>query len=90
MDKPYRYVLGEALVKSWQDNLTLLLQAKHATAKNKAPHLLQAMARMELTTLHLRAILELNLANETNIFKVQAKIRESQRMLGGWLKSTRS
>ena len=90
MDKKYRYVLGETIVKTWQNNLNFLLLAKHATRTNKASYLLQAMAQTELTTLHLRAMLELNLANETNIFKIQAKIRESQRMLGGWLKSSRS
>ena len=53
----------------------------------KASYLLKANALAEMTSLHLRAILELNLANETNVLKVQARLSEARRMIGGWLKS---
>jgi len=53
----------------------------------KASYLLKANALAEMTSLHLRAVLELNLANETNVLKVQARLSEARRMMGGWLKS---
>jgi hypothetical protein len=87
LDKKYRYSLGEQAAKSWSDTLEQLLLAKHAPKPNKASYLLKANALAEMTSLHLRAILELKLANETNVLKVQARLSEARRMIGGWLKS---
>ena len=87
LDKKYRYSLGEQAAKSWSDALEQLILAKHAPKPMKASYLLKANALAEMTSLHLRAILELKLANETNVLKVQARLSEARRMIGGWLKS---
>ena len=87
LDRKYRYSLGEQAAKCWSDTLEQLLLAKHAPKPMKASYLLKANALAEMTSLHLRAILELNLANETNVLKVQARLSEARRMIGGWLKS---
>lgn len=87
LDKKYRYSLGEQTTRSWAATLEQLLLAKHAPKALKASYLLRAQAQAEMTSLHLRAILELNLANETNVLKLQARLSEARRMTGGWLKS---
>ena len=87
LDRKYRYSLGEQTIKSWTDCTEQLLLAKYAPKPMKASYLLKANALAEMTSLHLRAILELNLANETNVLKIQARLSEARRMTGGWLKS---
>lgn len=87
LDKKYRYSLGEQAAKTWSDTLEQLILAKHAPKPMKASYLLKANALAEMTSIHLRAILELNLANETNVLKVQARLSEARRMIGGWHKS---
>jgi len=87
LDKKYRYSLGEKTIDSWTKYIEQLLLAKHAPKPFKASYLLKANAFAEMTSLHLRAILEMKLANETNVFKIQARIKDARRMTGGWLKS---
>ena len=53
----------------------------------KGPYLIKANTNLEITRLKLRLFLELKLANETQVFQLQAKLEEIGRMLGGWLKS---
>jgi len=89
LDRKYRYSLGEQSAKTWADTMQQLLLAKHAPKPLKASYLLKASGLAEMTTLHLRAVLELNLANTTNVLKLQARLGESRRMIGGWLKSVR-
>jgi hypothetical protein len=65
--------------------------AKNAPKPLKAGYLIKAGSQLEIATLKLRLILELNLIiNETKIFQVQNKFAETGRMLGGWLKSVQS
>ena len=87
IDKKYRYTLGEAVVASCGDTLEQLILAKHAPRTLKATYLIQADAFSELTAMKLRAILEMKLSNETNILKIQAKLTEARRQIGGWSKS---
>ena len=87
VDKKYRHTLIEPTVKSCGDTLEQLILAKHAPKTLKAPYLINADASAELTALKLRAILELKLANETNILKLQAKLTDARRQIGGWRKS---
>ncbi len=87
IDKKYRYTLGEPVVISCSDVLEQLVLAKHAPKALKATYLINADAKAELVALKLRVILELKLANETNILKVQAKLTEARRQIGGWRKS---
>lgn len=87
LDKKYRYTLGEPLVASCSATLKYLIHAKHAPKTLKLTYLIQANANAELTGLKLRAILELNLANATNVLKIQARLSEARRQIGGWRKS---
>lgn len=88
LDKKYRFVLGEEATKGCAELLKQLILAKHAPKPLKATYLIQADAIAELTALKLRAILELKLANETNVLKIQARLSEARRQIGGWRKST--
>lgn len=90
VDKAYRISASEPAIKTCTELQTQLLIAKHAPKAVKEQFLIKANAQAELLALQLRAILELKLANETNCLKLQAKLAEARRMLGGWLKSVRS
>ena len=87
VDKKYRYVLGEASVRHASETLKQLLMAKHAPKPMKAAYLLLADAEAELTALKLRTMLELHIANDTNILKIQARLTEARKQIGGWRKS---
>ena len=87
IDKKYRYSLGEPTVASCSTTLEQLIFAKHAPKPLKSTYLITANAQAELTALKLRTILELKLANETNTLKIQAKLTEARRQIGGWQKS---
>lgn len=87
VDKKYRYTLGEPTVASCSETLQQLILAKHAPKTHKATYLIAADASAELTALKLRALLELNLVNDTNALKIQAKLTEACRQIGGWRKS---
>lgn len=90
VEKAYRISVSEPTIKTCQQTLEQLLIAKHAPKAVKEQFLIRANAEAELLTLQIRTILELKLANETNCLKISAKLAESRRMLGGWLKSVRS
>ena len=79
--------MAEPTVTSCSSTLEQLILAKHAPKTLKASYLIRADAASELTALKLRAILELKLSNETNILKIQAKLTEARRQIGGWRKS---
>jgi hypothetical protein len=87
LDKKYRHTLGEPVVASCSEVLKYLIHAKHAPKTMKMTYLIQADAQAELTALKLRAILELHLANETNLLKIQARLSEARKQIGGWRKS---
>ena len=87
IDKKYRYTLGEPTVANCGVILEQLILGKHAPKPLKATYLIKADAAAELTALKLRAVLELKLANETNVLKIQAKLSEARRQIGGWRKS---
>lgn len=87
LDRKYRHTLAEPAVRHLQAVLTQLILAKHAPKSMKQPYLLQAEAEAELTALLLRTMLEVHLANDTNLLKLQAKLTEARRQIGGWRKS---
>lgn len=87
LDKHYRYSLGELAIKNCFDVLEQLMGAKQAPKPLKKSYLVMASAKAEVLTLQLRAILELKLANETNVLRIQAKLTEAKRQLGGWRNS---
>ena len=88
LTKRWRLTLGNSI----EANILLLIEqfamAKNATKTMKTPYLLKASALLETLNLKLRLILELKIANETNIFQLQASTQEIGRMLGGWLKAS--
>ena len=79
--------MAEPAVFSCSDILEQLILAKHAPKPLKATYLINADGASELTALKLRAILELKLSNATNVLKIQAKLTETRRQIGGWRKS---
>jgi hypothetical protein len=81
---------SEPALETCKQLLDELLIAKHAPKAVKEQFLIRASAKAELLALEILNILELNLANETNCLKLQAKLTEARRMIGGWLKSVRS
>lgn len=87
IDKKYRHTLAEPTVKSCSEIIRQLVLAKHAPKTLKTSYLINADAAAELAALNLRAILELKLANETNLLKIQARLSEARRQIGGWRKS---
>jgi len=88
LDKKYRHTLGEPTVRQCAKTLEQLIMAKHAPSPLKNSYLLHADSSAELTALQIRTILELKLANETNLLKLQARLTEARRQIGGWRKST--
>jgi hypothetical protein len=90
IDKKFRYSIGEPAVAGCNNLLEQLILAKHAPKTLKASYLIKADATAELLALKLRTILELKLANETNILKIQAKLTEGRRQISGWRKSVSS
>ena len=89
VNKAYRISASEPAITTCHQLLVELLTAKHAPKAVKEQFLIKAHAQAEVLSLQIRMILELKLANETNCLKLQAKLTEVQRMLGGWLKSVR-
>ena len=87
IDKKYRFTLSEPVVVNCAKVLEQLIFAKNAPKPLKAAYIINADAAAELTALNLRAILELKLANETNVLKIQALLSEARRQIGGWRKS---
>jgi hypothetical protein len=85
-----RYSLGTSIENNTLELLDLLILAKNAPKPMKAAYLLKSSSLLEVIVLKLRLFLELKLANETNIFKLQEILAEIGRMLGGWLKATQS
>ncbi len=90
LEKRWRYSLGQNLETTVLECINDLVMAKNAPKSMKMTYLLRAGGRLEIVTLQLRLLLELDLANETKTFQVQAKLAETGRMLGGWLKSLSS
>ncbi len=90
LEKRWRYSLGVSMETSLLSCLDHLIMAKNAPKPFKASYLIKASSQLEITTLKLRLLLELNLANETKIFQTQALLAEVGRMLGGWIKAVQS
>lgn len=88
--KRWRYSLGLSLENSLLECMECLIMAKNAPKPLKAGYLIKASGKLETTTLKLRLVLELKLANGTKLFQTQAVLAEIGRMLGGWLKATQS
>ena len=90
LTKRWRYSLGLSLENTILNLLENLVMAKNAPKPMKGGYLIQASAKLEISMLKLRLLLELKLCNETKIFQIQAQMDEIGRMLGGWLKSVQS
>jgi hypothetical protein len=87
LTKRWRHSLGISIEESMLQLLERLIMAKNAPRSLKASYLIQASAQLEVVTLKIRLLLELELVNATKVFQVQAVLQEIGRMLGGWLKS---
>ena len=87
VDKKYRFGLTDSAIRSCDEVLRQLLLAKYAPKPMKGAYLISADTEAELLTLKIRMILELKLANETNTLKLQARLAEARKQVGGWRKS---
>jgi hypothetical protein len=87
IDKKYRHTMSESAVTTCDKVLESLIKAKHAPKTLKTVHLIEASAASEVLALQLRAMLELNLENETNLLKLQARLNEARKQITGWRKS---
>jgi hypothetical protein len=87
IEKRFRYSLASKIEEQTLDLLQNLIMAKHAPKSLKAGYLIKCIGLLENIRLLLRMCLEINVANETNIFKLQENATETGRMLGGWLRS---
>lgn len=88
LEKRWRYVLGCACEQTMLALMEQLIMAKYAPKNLKPGYLLKATASLEIIRLKLRLLLEFKaVENETNIFKLQALLEETGKMLGGWLRS---
>lgn len=87
VDKKYRSGLIEPAVNSCHGTIRQLILAKHAPKPMKGAYLINADTEAELLALKLRIVLELKLSNETNVLKLQAKLSDARRQIGGWRKS---
>jgi hypothetical protein len=87
VDRKYHFSLSEPCISACRSVLNNLILAKHAPKALKNTYLIKAGADAETTALLLRTILELNLSNETNVLKIQARLSDARRQIGGWHKS---
>lgn len=87
LTKQFRYSLGVETEKSLLELIELLLMAGYAPKAHKSVYLTKAQALLDSIRLRLRLYLELGLANETTLMRLQAELDEAGRMLGGWAKS---
>ncbi|HRY91376.1 MAG TPA: four helix bundle protein [Candidatus Gracilibacteria bacterium] len=90
LDKKFRYTLGQQIELNILDLISNLITAKNAPKTIKGSLLIKAQTNLEIITLKIRLMLELNIVNNTKIFQAQSKLSETGRMLGGWLKSLQS
>lgn len=88
MTKRWKYSLGQSIEQNYMSILEFLICAQYAPKPQRSAYLLKASGLLETVRLKLRLMLELNLANETTIFQIQATISEVGRMLGGWRKAS--
>jgi hypothetical protein len=89
IDKTKRAAIGEPAVETCLSILSDSFKAKYAPGVIKEKYISLALSQAELLTLQIRLILELKIANETNCFKIQSRLKDVRQMLGGWLKSVR-
>ena len=86
-EKPWRFSLGVKLEQMVYDLITGLIMAKNAPKAMKAPYLLKADSQLEVIQLTLRLYVDLDVANKTQIFQINAVTQDIGNMLGGWLRS---
>ena len=87
IDKNYRHSLTDSALNSCDEVLKQLMLAKHAPRPMKGAYLISADTQAELLAMKIRMILEFKLANETNVLKLQARLTEARKQIGGWRKS---
>lgn len=87
LNKRWRFSLGMSIENSILELLEKIIMAKNAPKTMKVPYLMKASGNLEILIMKLRLLIELDLVNETRVFKLQAQSKEIGRMLGGWLKA---
>ena len=87
LDKNWRYSIGMITDRCVLELMELLTMAKYAPKTTKGPYMLKAQAKIDILRLNLRLMLDLKIADETQLFKNQETLTEIGRELGGWYRS---
>jgi len=90
LTKRWKYSLGTNLEATLLSFLEVVIMAKNAPKELKGSYLITSSSHLEILRLKLRLYLELKLLNETKVFQLQSRLDEIGRMLGGWMKATKS
>lgn len=90
LSKRWRYTLGEKIENTALNLLEQLIISQQAPGPLKGTWLLKSNATLEVLRLQIRLLLELDLVNETKIFQLNSMMSDIGRMLGGWMKYSKS
>lgn len=88
--KRSRYTLGQKIEINLLDLIELIALANTQTRTLREPILHRASAKNELLKLLIRLAHELNLFNYRQYLALEGQIQEIGRMIGGWIKFTRT
>jgi hypothetical protein len=72
------------------DILQSLLQAGYVTPEQRIPILIKLSAKLDMLRVFIRLSFDIKIISKKQYIKLQEELDEIGRMLGGWLKSSRS
>jgi len=82
-----RQSLGARLETTTLTLLEYLVMARSAPKPEKSVFLLKCTALTDILSLYLQILINENLANQTTLHQLSAKLTEISRMTGGWRKA---
>jgi len=89
MPKKDKYTLGVKLQKTTLDLIELLIGASYSDKENKTKYLAEANIKLDLLKLLVRLAQDIKALPTTKYLKLEEKLQEIGRMLGGWIKSVK-
>jgi hypothetical protein len=88
--KKQRYTLGERIETAILDNLSEIFYLNNLPNSLKENHLLILSAKNEIVKIHFRLALDIGVLNFNKYANAQAILQETGKMIGGWIKFSRS
>ena len=88
--KHQRYSLGEKLENTIFETIEYVVFGNVQQKNFKDAYILKANTKIELLKLYFRLSSEINVIDEKSYLKVEEKLQEIGKMLGGWLKYLQS